>query len=338
MGIFDIFTRMDQTILEKKDKETLKSGLKRLGIFLLVIGIIGGVVVQFILPLYPQFGPLIIGAFPIPPIILIPVIVVIGGLILGLLGNLIIWISAKLFGGTGSFGSQVGVYTLIIWPTFVFVVLIALLNTGVGAILYGSLFSIIALIPLYFLITVLSILLTYFNIVVPKQVHNLTTFRAALSLGLSVMIWIIIAIVIAFIGFVWIQQTVLTSSGIVQQRALEQAQRAGQTPIATAQECSGNLIFSFNPTSVSPNDVVTWAASGLFNCNNKVNIFESGSSLGELCSGKFLFDCLSPSFCTSTLAAPNIAGTYYYWACIDTNNDGDTYDPGESDWEVLTVT
>ncbi len=211
MSFFEILTKMDETISKRKNAETLSSGLKRLGSLLLVIGIVSGTVFQLILPLIPQFGPSIIGASPAPPIILIPVIVVILGLISGLFMAFLTWIAARIFGGRGSFGQQFGVSTLILWPTLLFVLFMFLFYSMA---FISPIFGIIFLVPLYFLTGALGTLFSYFNVIYLKQVHKLTTFKAAMTVGLSLAFMIIVMLVLAGI-FIYPLYTVSGRSGVV---------------------------------------------------------------------------------------------------------------------------
>lgn len=194
MGFFDIFTQMEETLEKKQSSETLGTGLKRVGILLLVIGIILGLFAQVASSLPGLMGAsLNIGG--IPPIILVPILLLILGIIISLVSNGILLVVAKLLGGRGQFGQQYGVSTLTLWPSVVILVIAYFIMGILTAIspTIGMIIGLIVLYPALFLVTFLG---SYFNIIYLKSVHGLTTFKAALSIAIFITVLLIIFILL----------------------------------------------------------------------------------------------------------------------------------------------
>jgi hypothetical protein len=207
MGFFDILTNMDETIAAKKSEETLMSGLKRILILLVIIGIIAAIITAL--------SGSIIGA------VIAFVLILIGGIIMALVGLFVSWISARIVGGSGSFGQHVGVSTLILFPGIVLCIPLILLYAGMILLTLGSIVTsamaavpnitnmlslgigaiVIALI-MYFLLGIIVTLFTYFNVIFLKQVHSISTWRTAISVGLSFLIMMIIMLAIGGLLFV----------------------------------------------------------------------------------------------------------------------------------------
>lgn len=196
-SFFDIITKMDETVEEKVPRETFGTGLKRLAIFFALIGILLGVFLQ-IIAFIPIIGQAISGLL-IVPIITAPIIVVVLGIVLSIIVSAFIFIGAKLVGGHGSFGNQFGASTLILWPMtalgiamFVFYMLMLLI----------PIIGLLALIPVFFLSTLIQYLSTYFLIIFIKKVHGLSTFGSIMGTAIGMAIMVIIVLILAAAFFV----------------------------------------------------------------------------------------------------------------------------------------
>ncbi|GEM_PF-3246607 len=199
-GFFDIITRMDETLEEKVPTESLSTGLGRLGLFLLVIGLILGIILQ-VVAFIPIVGPIISGLLFIP-LITVPIIFVVLGIILNLIFSLFIFIGAKIVGGQGSFGNQFGASTLILWPSAVLGILIIISYISFFVFSLIPFIGFFFLIPVFLLTTLLQYLSTYFLIVFVKQVHGLNTFKSVVgtSLGMALMVAVVLILGMLVLG------------------------------------------------------------------------------------------------------------------------------------------
>ncbi|MBU0635767.1 hypothetical protein KKE06_01960 [Candidatus Micrarchaeota archaeon] len=198
MGFFDIITNMDETIVSHKDTETLGNGIKRLGLLLIVVGVIIGAIAQIVATFMAAFG-MTLTIFGLPLIIEIPIILLVGGLIFALVLNGVLLYAARAMGGTANFGKQFGLLTTIIWPITIIAIIAGIIFSIFS--LGGPIGSIIGLLIMYPAMAFIGILSYYFIVVAVKTVHGLSTYKAALSLALAVLIGLIIVLVVgAIIG------------------------------------------------------------------------------------------------------------------------------------------
>jgi hypothetical protein len=103
--------------------------------------------------------------------------------------------------------------------------------------------------------------------------------------------------------------------------------------VTGAAGCGGTVSLSIPATAAVGTDV-TASLSGLSNCAGKTAYIKADS-----CSGTTA--CAAATDATSgscSFAAPESAGTYTYYACIDKNGDGAFTGAGESDFAAIEVT
>src|SRR3989344_5930059 len=192
MAFFDIITKMDETVASQKSNETLGSGLKRMALFLAIIGLLVALGISIVSALLPVFGTGgIVGGIVIAIILLIGIVV--GGLVFSLISSGLTYVFARMLGGKGEFGRQYGVSTMILFPFLALGVVTLIFYLGLLVPLLGIVF----IIPMYFMLGFLGALANYFSIVYLKAVHGLDTFKSALTIGLALaalMILLIIAV------------------------------------------------------------------------------------------------------------------------------------------------
>lgn len=193
MGFFDVITEPEKTLDAHLSKETLGTGLKRMGGLLLLVGIILGILAQLAASLLEAVGASL-NIAGLPPIIIVPLLVLILGLILVLLASAILFAVARLLGGKGTFGQQFGASTLMVWPSFV-VLVVAYIILAILA-LVGSIGAIIGMIVLYLAIGFLAVLTTYFGVLYLKAVHGLNTYRVAVAQAIQIAIIIILVMIL----------------------------------------------------------------------------------------------------------------------------------------------
>jgi len=97
--------------------------------------------------------------------------------------------------------------------------------------------------------------------------------------------------------------------------------------------CEGNIYLSLSPAPAYTSSTVTATVGGLSNCQGKTIYIKMYS-----CRGTDITSCTSSSTgCSASFTAPAQEGTYYFYACIDKNNDGDFDDSGEQTSSALGV-
>lgn len=101
--------------------------------------------------------------------------------------------------------------------------------------------------------------------------------------------------------------------------------------------CRGNLNLTLSPNPQNISQLVTAKASGLKDCTNKrVNIFNTQCNF--LIQLQALTSCVAGNgkSCDANFTAPDKAGTYTYYACLDQNQNGNV-DAGEQASANLTA-
>ena len=212
MGIFDIFTRMDEAFEERMNSESLETGVKRAAILFAVLGVFGGLAVAAITLLLPSGpgGNNVVGALLAFFIILVGCIL--GGLLYLVFINFITWLPARILGGRGGFGQQFGLSTLLLWPTFiVFLVMFVPLFVLMLIPIIGWIIAIFWVLLIYSSMGFFYGLSFYFAFLILKQLHGLSTFRSAISIGLSVLLFMLIVGAIYFVLILVLGTAVLSA-------------------------------------------------------------------------------------------------------------------------------
>ncbi|MDO8647734.1 MAG: Yip1 family protein [Candidatus Diapherotrites archaeon] len=202
MGFFDILTKPEETMKALVSKANLNDALKTFAIYGAIIGIIIGAILwtigfaaAWIIGTIPgvNTGGLAVFVASLASLgVLAIIICAILGVILSVIGSAImygiIWLCAKLLGGTGTFTQNYYLASKLVWPSLV---------AGLIAYIVGSILMIVFI---GFLIILAFELYMIFVIVVLVSVANkISKLRALAAVLLPIIVVGIIAIIIAII-------------------------------------------------------------------------------------------------------------------------------------------
>ncbi len=179
----DAFLKPKETFQKEKANASLKEGVMNILAASVIISVLFSIVVLiFGASLIPQLG-FLAGAGVVLIILAIFIFFVVIELIGTFINVGIIWIVAKLLGGTGSYDQQYYLTSLFTAPLLVLLVLMVIPLIG------------------WLVMFVVSIYSLYLLYLVIKQVHGLSTGRAILSIFLIpiialVLLFIVIGVVV----------------------------------------------------------------------------------------------------------------------------------------------
>lgn len=189
----------EETMAAEKVKASIMGGIVNYVIASLIIGIPVGVIVALasvLLSTIPGLGE-IFGIFGMLAIVLVPIAAIIFIVIGSLILNLILWIAAKIVGGSGSFGTQYYLLSIIAVPVLVaylvayivmfVLMLIPIIGIIIGMLIMGLIMGYIAIIGIMAYVSAL------------KEAHGFTTSQAAMATGVCYAVGMIIVIIIAMI-------------------------------------------------------------------------------------------------------------------------------------------
>ena len=189
----------EETMAAEKAKASIIGGIVNYVIASLVIGIPVGVIMALasvLLRTIPGLGEMF-GIFGMLAIVLVPIATIIFVVVGSLIMNLILWIAAKIVGGSGSFGAQYYLVSIIAVPVVVayliaFIVAVVLafipiIGGIIGMLIMGLIMGYIAIISIVAYVSAL------------KQTHGFSTSQAAMATGVCYAIGMIVMIVIATI-------------------------------------------------------------------------------------------------------------------------------------------
>jgi hypothetical protein len=189
----------EETMAAEKAKASIMGGIVNFVIASLIIGIPVGVILalaSFLLSAVPGLGGMF-GALGVLAIVLVPIATIIFVVVGSLILNLILWIAAKIVGGSGSYGTQYYLLSIIAVPVLVaylvaYIVLFVLMLIPIIGVIIGML--IMGLIMGY--IAIISIM-SYVSAL--KEAHGFTTAQVAMATGVCYAVAMIVVIIIAMI-------------------------------------------------------------------------------------------------------------------------------------------
>lgn len=192
MGFFDILTKPRETMEALLPKANLNDAIKTYAIYSAVIGIILGLIVTLVFSVLGAALGTVFNQIPIfkflialgaLALIVVPIVVIIMTLVASMVSYGILWLLAKLLGGTGTFTQNYFLASRLVWPLFV----------------AGIVISILGLIPILgFLISIAFVIYEIYLIVTLLSVANkVSMLRGLVVLAIPIVIlFVIIAVIV----------------------------------------------------------------------------------------------------------------------------------------------
>lgn len=205
-----VLTKPEETMAAEKANASILRGIINFAIAALIIGVIVGAIITVISMLIAPFIALISAMPGIDPvtvaalkaltsigmlaIVIVPIVAIILTVIISLLANLVMWISAKIAGGSGSFSLQYYLLSLIATPyllvylLFGIILIVSIVITPIGLIGMPVACAIAGYI---------SIIGTMAYIAAMKESHGFNTFKVAVATGISSALMIVLLVILA---------------------------------------------------------------------------------------------------------------------------------------------
>ncbi|MDP2973961.1 MAG: hypothetical protein Q8N60_02835 [Candidatus Diapherotrites archaeon] len=210
--LIGVLTKPEETMAAEKANASIVRGIINFAIAALIMGFIAGAILTVIslliapfiamISIIPGIDPVTVAALKaltsigILAIVIVPIVAIILTVIASLLANLVMWISAKIAGGSGSFSLQYYLLSLIATPSLLVYLLFGII------LIVSIVIPIIGLIgmPVAFAISgYLSIISTMAYIAAMKESHGFNTFKVAMATGISSALMIVLATVLAVV-------------------------------------------------------------------------------------------------------------------------------------------
>jgi hypothetical protein len=209
-NILGILTAPEETVAKAKENASIGTGI----INYAIAGLVPGVLIGLIIAGVAAFVGFIPGAsefagYGMLAIIVVPILAIILSVVGSLIVNILLWIAAKIVGGTGNLGTQYYLSSLIALPVMLIYIIMMVLYTilmfipfigaFIGAIIMGLVAGYIGIISIVAYIETM------------KQSHGLTTQKTALATGIAYAIVMIVVMVGVMIIYGLLAATMLTA-------------------------------------------------------------------------------------------------------------------------------
>ena len=171
-----VLTKPVETFATEKKNSSIMAGVKQYAIIFGIFGLLMGIEVAamaYIMSFFPPAGNLsFIRSLGIAAIIVVPIIFIVGGIILTLIGVGIQFLIAKLLGGTGTFEQQYYLSSLTAMPALILSII-----AGIISGLFGKV-PILEVIITLLLILAIGLYLLYLQTKAIKEAHQFSTLKA----------------------------------------------------------------------------------------------------------------------------------------------------------------
>ena len=184
-----VLTKPKETFANEKKNSSIMAGVKQYAIIFAIIGVLMGIAVFILQNMgIVDFSGLPLGG--IAAIIVVPILVIVGGIVLTYIGVGIQFIIAKLLGGNGTFEQQYYLISITAIPMLLLSIVVNVIAGILGIIPFlGAIIAFLAILAT-------NLYALYLQTMAIKEAHQFSTLKAVATWFIPAIIYVLVVVAV----------------------------------------------------------------------------------------------------------------------------------------------